>query len=159
MTEKVLKTYYNYIDIPVRVVTKCNSSDGTTSLKIKPTSQNGEIVNYTDRAKHYRGNRIIRVNNTKDWSYSSDMPKSGSGYFEVNDSGIKMVGKLENGKVIELGALEKRLSKTDYRSIDVLPQYMREYIESFLKQAEGGKLKLENLTKVMMKKALVYLPK
>ena len=94
---------------------------------------------------------------------SSIMPKNGSGNFDISDKGIRICGELKNGKVVKLDQLSENNASTNYRTVshyyEKEAQRARSYIEDYLRYAEEGSLKLQNLTKVIMKKILAYLPK
>lgn len=93
--------------------------------------------------------------------YDSCIPQNGNGYFNISDNGIVLEGKLAKGQVVELTRGFECNEGTKYaiKPFNDIPQLTRARIEGYIKMAEEGSIKLENLTKVIMKKVLAYLPK
>lgn len=169
MTETILKTFYVPKSTFLQYALTNESSDprtiyglkeGDKNIALKPMFYNGEVPSYSLRNKVYfkDKNEIFRYIPGK---YASQVPRNGNGNFVVYDCGIEIGGTLKNGKIEKL----TRFTKTEkapifYQHLPFLDsEQTRYFIEKFLKQAEDGSLKLQNLTKVIMKKVLESLPK
>ena len=130
------------------------------TLALKRVEDNGELSDYSIRKKHYLENgSIIRTNEYG----SSVIPKNGSGSFEIIDRGFTVKGKLKNGKIMQLDRLVESSANTGFQELDYFlkgsSELSRDAIESLLRKTEQGTLKFQNVTKVMLKKILAYLPK
>lgn len=121
------------------------------------------IENNSDKSKYqkeYYNDRIVRARSDVKGSYFSSVPKSGTGNFSIldnfvpvdanlGDNKVGLTGKMVKGKIVELN------------SSNVMPAepVTLDYVEGSLKKAESGEIKLENLTKVILKKASKFLKK
>ena len=130
-------------------------NDSQKSLNL--TVNNSEKPKYQ---KEYYNDRIVRSRSDMKGSYFSSVPKNGTGNFSVldnfvpidanlGDNKVGLTGKMVKGKIVELN------------SSNVMPAkpVTLDYVEGSLKKAEAGEIKLENLTKVILKKASKFLKK
>ena len=174
MAEEILRTikdrkhYQDYAFTKNYAITRDSFSLKPTqsNYALRPVYYNGDLAPYALRQKIYDGSRMHRFSLGR---YSVVMPQNANGTFEILDAGgdymsnaIDIKGELKNGKIISLEHFTKHGSFDNPSRVllwEGQPDFTRLNVEELLKQAEQGTLKLQNATKVILKKILAYLPK
>lgn len=133
--------------------TRMNDSQNALNL----TENNSDK---TIRNKEYRDGKIYRHKPNMGHDYSSAMPKNGTGEFWILDNynvvdvglgqdKVSIGGKVRNGKIVELNS--GKLTSDIPITLD--------NIKNFLAKDKMQEIKLQNLTKVYLNKALQFLKK
>ena len=94
-------------------------------------------------------------------AYTAIMPSKGTGTFVVSDNGINIKGEMQKGKIAKLNDFYElgTPSRIALHFPEEKTHAIRQHIESILEMTKKGSLKIQNLTSVMLRKALQFLPK
>ncbi len=134
--------------------------EGDRNLALK-RNYTTNLSPFPDREKIYLENgTILRTCNRDD--YTSVLPKSSTGHFAIYDGKIGIKGDMEKGKVVNLTEFFKRNKTGGFTPLmrgEGLELVTRNNIQELLNCTKNGTLELQNLTKVILKKCLAYLPK
>lgn len=142
--------------------TRCtlNLDAGDKNLSLHKKWFDGTFDDFPTREKIYFQNGDI-MHTSNCGAYTAIMPSNGTGTFVVSDNGINIRGEMQKGKIAKLNDFYEL--GTPSRIALPLPEEkthaIRQHIESVLEMTKKGSLKIQNLTSVMLRKALQFLPK
>ena len=169
MAEGILKTFNigqkNYILTQNESDTRkwFGLKDGDQNLALcRMHNKNSPDAPVNEKIRFANGNIIHTAGRN---TYIISTPKSATGRFQVYDGGyphIYIEGKLEKGKVVSLDSFLKMGSFENSKKVLLSkdnPEITKLNIKELIKNSEKGTIKLHNLSKVLLKKMLAYLPK
>ena len=167
MTEQILRQVNfpdNYALTQNHPHSRCslNLGDGDRNLALRKKWFDGSFDDFPTREKIYFKNGDI-MHTSAGGAYTALIPQNGTGSFVIYDNGITVKGEMKKGRIAKLNDLYELGSPSRFEFSQLLEEQSssttRKNIETVLEMAKKGSLKLQNLTSVILKKVLQFLPK
>ncbi len=166
MTEQILRQVNfpdNYALTQNHPRSRCslNLGDGDRNLALRKKWFDGSFDDIPTREKIYFKNGDI-MHTSDGGAYTALIPQNGTGTFVIYDNGINVKGEMKQGRIAKLSDFYELDSPSRIEVSQLLEEQSsspRKNIETVLEMAKKGSLKLQNLTSVILKKALQFLPK
>ena len=150
-TPKILKNYSSNLDLKSYSLVQDYKNVKITKEYTLSLHRKGD-TEYPLVSKECSDSFITRTKT--DGSYISRIPRGGSGNFTILDKGLLpddmiLTGSMQKGKIISINNVDSSNTAWNNNFLSKL--------ERFLKESDNGSIKIQNLTKVYLKKAVDFM--